>query len=464
MIRAATIVLAIMLNLAAGAISRAQDAAVPEPFLRATLVPERVTVGQMVVLTLDVLVPNFFATTPVVPDFQIRNAITRTLDRTNFAEQKNGATLAGIRYRFGIYPQQAGHYEVASGTIQVSYAEVPPNHRDVTLTIPRLSADATFPDAAKALKPFVGASGLTMTQSVRQSSSELKVGDSITRTIVVTAQDTPAMLLPPISFAAIDGLAVYPDQPVLADQADSRSDALTGARTDQATYMLQKAGDFVLPAIDVAWWRFEGDAIQHARVDPLPLRVADNPALRPAPPVEMTRSWNWRGWLDWLFEHWRTALLAAAVAAALAWIARPISEWVLLWYRRWRRAYQASEARAFRMLRRAIRKDEATGIYEALLDWISHVDGLAPPHSIRGLRAVVHDPGLDREIALIERSLFANDTSGEWSPRTLMRRLAAARRHLRLRPAESMRGGDLPVTLNPQSGDRELWRRRAVAR
>ena len=261
---------------------------------------------------------------------------------------------------------------------------MPPNHRDVTLTIPPMSVEATVPDAASALKPFIGSSGLTVTQSVRQSSPNLKVGDSVARTIVVTAQDTPAMLLPPVNFSAADGLAVYPDQPVLSDQADPRSDALTGTRTDQATYMLQKRSAF--------------EACQ-------------------------------------------------------------------AWYRRRRSAYLASEKRAFVQLRRAARENESAGLYEALLAWLSHIDGLVPPHSMRGLKVAAQDPILDRELAALERKLFSNEASPDrWSSRILMSRLAKVRRHLRARPGGSLRNNGLPVTLNPQSGDREVWRRRAVAR
>lgn len=464
MIRHLAIVVSVVLELAAGSIARAQTVVAPEPFLRAKLEPAGVTVGEMAVLTLEVLVPNFFATPPVVPDFQIRNAITRTLDRTNFAEQRDGATLAGIRYRFGLYPQEAGHYGVAGGMIKVSYADVPPNHRNVTLTVPPMSFDARVPDAASTLKPFIGSSELTVTQSVRQSSPDLKVGDSVVRTLVVTARDTPAMLLPPVKFSAADGVAVYPDQPVLSDQADTRSDALTGTRTDQATYMLQKAGDFVLPSIDIAWWRFGGDAIQHAHADAVTLHVADNPALHAKTPMTQVRGWDWRRGLDWLFEHWRAVLIAAGAAVAFAWIARRVLDICRTWYRRPRNAYLASETHAFAELRRAVRRGDAAKIYAALLGWLSHVDGLTPPHSMRGLKAAAQDVELDREIAALERGLFAAEASADGAPRALMRRLSRARRHLRMRGSKRADSSVLPASLNPQSGDREVWRRRAVAR
>ena len=74
MIRHLAIVVSVVLELTVGSIARAQTVVAREPFLRAKLEPAGVTVGEMAVITLEVLVPNFFATPPVVPDFQIRNA------------------------------------------------------------------------------------------------------------------------------------------------------------------------------------------------------------------------------------------------------------------------------------------------------------------------------------------------------------------------------------------------------
>ena len=117
-----------------------------------------------------------------------------------------------------------------------------------------MSFDAFIPDAAADLNPYLAASRLTIEQSVQRSSEQLKVGDSVTRIVTIQAEETPAMLLPPVTFPAVDGLAVYPAQPALQDKTEGRTDALTATRTDSATYILQRPGDYVLPAIDVRWW------------------------------------------------------------------------------------------------------------------------------------------------------------------------------------------------------------------
>ena len=99
----------------------------------------------------------------------------------------------------------------------------------------------------------------------------------VTRVKVVKAEGLPAMLLPPQSLAAIDGLALYPAQPSLGDQVDGRTDAMTSTRTDSATYMLQRPGNYVLPAIDIAWWNVGSGKVERIHLDEVPLAVAVNP-------------------------------------------------------------------------------------------------------------------------------------------------------------------------------------------
>lgn len=460
--------LVIGLGVLSGPIAVAQQAVDPQPFVRATLEPAQVSVGQRAVLSLEVLVPNFFAAPPSVPDFQLRNAITRPLDRINLSEQHDGVSFAGIRYTFGLYPLEPGHYEIANATASVSYADVPPAHRQATLAIPRLSLDAFIPEGARALSPFLAATQLiirqTIRQTIRQSSPELKVGDSVVRTIVVEAEGTPSMLLSPVNFIARDGLAVYPDQPILSDQADPRSDALTGTRTDQATYMLERAGDYVLPAIDMTWWRFSDNSLQHAHVEPLSLHVAENPALQAAARTDAVHRWDWRRWLDWILEHWLMILLAACVAVAVAWVARPVFRKLAAWYGLLQQAYRRSEWRAYARLRTAAWRGHAGNTYNALLVWLDHIEPAAASRSIGALKAAAQDPLLDRELSRLESHLFAaRPEPAAWSPHRLMRRLAVARRRLKTRRPVVGETNVLPA-LNPQAGGGPGSRRRAVAR
>jgi hypothetical protein len=434
------------------AIASAQSPA-PDPTATVTLDPPRVMVGQKTTLVVTVLAPNYMPAPPVIPDFQVRNAVTRSLGAVNQTETRDGVTFAGIRYEFAIYPQEAGNYALASQPVTVTYAVDPPNTRKVDIALPRQTFEAFIPDAAQDLDPFVAAESLTVEQKIERSSQDLKVGDSIKRTVTMKGAGTPAMLLPPPEFAKIDGLALYPDQPVLQDNFDQRSGALSATRTDDATYMLQRAGDYTLPAINFAWWNARDSKIERARADAVTLHVADNPAWRAsAPGATPASGWNWHAPVFWLLDHWLLTLVALLVVGAIAWVApaaaRTIKQRVAT-----RRASQlASEAWSFEQLRAAIHRRDAEKAYFALLDWLRRFGHETSVGSVEALKRSAQDAVLNREISAIETNLFGpqDALSVAWSPRRLLKRVTIARRRLR-RSAAVTAESLLPDGLNPQA-------------
>lgn len=429
----------------------AQQTTAPDPILHVTVDPSRVVVGQPATLRIDVLVPNYMTSPPELPGFQVRNAVTRQLQSVNLSEQHNGMTYAGVRFEYAIYAQEPGTYAVADQKVRVNYAAEPPATREVAVALPRVSLEAFIPDAAAGLRPFLSASNLAVTQTVKRSSDQLKVGDAVTRTVTVTAEGTPAMLLPPQQFAGIDGLTLYPAQPSLEDKTDGRTDVMTSTRVDSATYMLARPGDYELPAVDIGWWNVGSGKVERARLDAVPLKVAANPAVESAAPGGRSRpGWTWDGVVDLIAGHWLLALISALVIGALIWLAPGAVRRISAYHRRRRQAYLQSEPFAFSRFRHAVRRGDAKAAYFAMLDWLPHVDATTPDHTVKAFKAIARDPVLDREIEAIEAELFApqqRDTD-RWSRSQLLHRVSAARRRLRPRVE---RGSDLrlPQQLNP---------------
>jgi len=426
----------------------AQQAGTPEPILQVTVDPERVVVGQRTTLRIDVLAPNYMTSPPELPGFQVRNAVTRKLQDVNLSDQRNGTSYAGVRFEFAIYPQEAGSYAVSDQKIRVKYAAEPPAVREEEIALPRVSFEAFIPDAAADLNPFLAAGGLTIEQSVKRSSEQLKVGDSVTRTVTMKAEEAPAMLLPPVTFPAVDGLAVYPAEPALQDKTEGRTDALSATRTDSATYILQKPGDYTLPAIDVRWWNAAEKRVETAHLDAVTMQVAANPAVQSAS-ADAPRASIWAALIDLIADHWQLALLAILVITSLIWFAPGAVRGIAAYHRRRRQAYLQSEAFAFRRFRQAVRHGDAKAAYFSMLDWLPHVGTTRSDHSIEAFKVAAADPALDREIDAIATELFgAQRDAGRWSRRQLLHRMNAARRRLRPRPE---RGGKtrLPEQLNP---------------
>lgn len=455
------VVVAVLVFAAVGH-AMAQQAAVPEPILKVAIDPPRVVVGQRTTLRIDVLAPNYMTSPPELPGFQVRNAITRQLQNVNLSEERNGTSFAGVRFEFAVYPQEPGSYAISDHKLKVTYAAEPPAVREETLALPRLAFAAFIPDAAAGLNPFLAANRLTIEQSVQRSSEQLRVGDSVSRNVTVRAEEIPAMLLPPVTFPPVDGLAVYPAQPVLEDKTDGRTDALTATRTDSTTYILQRAGEYVLPAIDVRWWNVAEGRIETAHLDSVTMQVAVNPAVQTAGANAPARRSNWAAIGDFVLDHWIGAILALAGLAVLGWIVPRGARAIATHYRRHRLAYLHSEQFSFDRLRHVVRSGDARQSYFALLEWLQR---FGPAGSVTALKAAARDPVLERELTSLEAQLFAcqPNSTADWSPRRFSRHIGSARRSLRKESIRREALTALPTQLNPD-GDHippYQWRRPA---
>jgi len=431
----------------------ASAAADPQPLVRATLTPARVVVGQPATLVVEVLAPNYMTKPPVLPDFQIANAITRAGSTMNFSERQRDVSFAGIRYSFLLTPQEPGRYAVPGQTVTLTYADAPPHTRTTPVPLPALQFEAVIPAAARSLDPFLSATRLRLSQEIQASSPALKVGDSVTRIVTLEAESAPAILLPPTPFAPLAGTRVYPSQPQLADGVDDGSGVLTSTRTDRATYMLEQAGTVTLPAIEIAWWDAKAETIRHARLDPHTVTVAGGSSLGPGGdrPAGLSAP---RRLILYLLEHWQ-ALVAVIVASAVALKAAPAVVGRLKRAVARRRALERqSEACAFRELSRRAGQDDPRLTYCALLIWLSRFAPAAPAHSIRALNDWAKDPVLAHELAALERRLFAASAiTPSWSGAPLIRALRPLRRKAGLRPWNRPMAHALPAALNPGAAE-----------
>jgi len=424
----------------------AQESAALQPILRANVAPPSVTVGQKTTLMLDVLAPNYMTRPPVTPEFQISNAVTRAGSTVNLTEQVNGTTYAGVRYEFLIYPQEPGSYSLPAQNVTVTYAAEPPASREAVLVTPELSFDAIIPDAAQELDPFVAAARLAIRQQIKLSSDPLKVGDSIVRTVTVEADETPAMLLPPLLADRVAGADGYAAQPQLQDKFESRTGTLVSQRVDQVTYIMQQTGKFGLPAIDIAWWNVRDGKVEHATADAVVLNIAENPAVQSR--GESGSSLSWRRIALFIVDHRWTMLLIVILASACVWFGPGVAARIRDRIRRRRDAYRRSEAFAFAKFRAAARQGDTGRTYFALLDWLGRFE---PGMSLRAFAAGACDAELDVEIAAVESRLFGSGstTSERQSLVRLAKRVAAARRQLQRTSRLRAKQSPLPATLNP---------------
>lgn len=448
--RIVLLVAALAFSAATVAVTAADDG--PRTLVRARVEPSGpVAVGETVKIVVDALVTTWLTQGLELPTLDVPGAVVTPSDEqaTKLTETIEGATWFGVSRVYLLTPTAAGTLTIPpiAFTLHPGQAPGPVEARTAPLTV-TVAAPERPPGAEHAL----ATRKLVLTQHLDRKLAGIRVGDSIERTISLTADGVRGMFLPPPPFGAVDGLAVYPAVPHVDDVTDDRGAFGGGRRIDAATYVVQTPGRHTLPAITVQWWNTATDTLQTATAAAVDFEAAASAAARPelALPADedaglVARAARGRRGL---------ALLAAAVfgAAALAWLLAPI---VTATRRRVtaaraerRRRWEASEARAFERVTDTIGGGDPGAIYPAVLRWLARVEPQHPPVTVTTLAERVGDPELGRALASLGAAVYGDSAPRTWQTGDLSRRLAAARDRLR-RAGDAARATEPLPPLNP---------------
>lgn len=338
-----------------------------EPTIRAELVTQGPFVpGQQIQIQVDVLVPNFFLSSPQFPLFDLPNAIVTLSDARaqNLTETIGGEVYAGIRRSYLVTPQVAGSFMLPPAAIPFNYAAVPGQSSPGSVALPPLTF--TVAPAEGAAAGAAAATGIEVAQLLDRDAATLKAGDMLVRTITVTAHGLQAMMIPVPDFDAPDGVRVYPHDPVLSD--DSSGGLSLGKRVDKVTYGFDKPGTYTLPAVEVSWFDPVARKNDVATAPAVTAVVAQSAAFQPAiaPPVEAEpEQAATRDWLPY-------AILGAGMLAAMVligWLAARLWPHFLTWRAVRRHEREHSEAAYFERFQQACGKGEPVAAYSALDAW-----------------------------------------------------------------------------------------------
>jgi len=423
------------------------------PVIRARLVPsDHVIVGQPVRLEVEVLVPNYFTGAPDFPSFELDGAIvTLSEDRpAHLNERINGAAYAGIGRFYVIYPEQPTEFDLPSVQFGVPYAINPPETARATLQLPPLRFRAVLPPEARGLDYFLPTSQLRIRQTWSGPLNQIRAGDSLTRTVTVTAQKMQAMLIPPVPLDAPEGVRVYPREPHVDDQKSEIGEFLQGVRTEKVSYLFTKPGDYTLPAIEVTWWDLSSQKLTSSKIPATTIHVSESSAyvseLPPQPentaPVQAPLN-TWRQYLPFLIA----SCIALAVVALLAWAVRRWGPHVGSSYRALKERRQNSEEHYWRSFKQSCNRNDARQSYTVLLAWLRRAH---PGMTLDAFQRLIGDRELDKQIAYLSETQFRSPTKAHWQGQPLY---AAIAKHRRVTFAIPRMASHLPP-LNPERSSR----------
>lgn len=408
-----------------------------EPVVRVEILTKPPIVpGQQVQIQVDVLAPNFFLSPPKFPLFDLPNAVVTLPDEraVNLTETITGESYAGIRRSYIVTPQTAGDFTLPPAVIPFTFSAVPGQPgMEGSVTLP----PQTFTVAGAPAGGGAAAQRVSVTQDLDRDPKTLRAGDTLVRTITVTAQGMQAMMIPVPDFSAPDGVRLYPHDPVLTDKLDQAQGTIGGTRIDRVTYGFETAGSYRLPAVEIAWYDPKTQKNDVTQAPEIAVTVAQaagfTPAIKPPEVTEPVRRDPVNLWL----LAWVAA--GVVVLAFLAWLLPRLWRWIAAWRKARRLRYEQSEAYAFRQFSAACRGGDGRAVYAALQSWAGRARVAPLRDWLKGDAVLADYEGL-------ETRLFG--ASGSFDEARLLSGISAARRQWLDRKAAVSTPAALPP-LNP---------------
>ena len=257
------------------------SAAEPQLKIQAHLQPaEGAMVGGLVELQVDVLTDTWFTSAAILPELKLDGALVTPPDgqAQHLNQTIDGQSFSGLRYSYLITPNVARRFDIPPLTVSATPGQA---STAISAQSQPLHFSAAQPPGFKPGETPLVASDVRLSQSLTNSATPLKTGDSITRQLILQADGALAMALPVPSLADVAGLSRYLQTPQVTRLDDGRGNVLGGRRIDAVTYRIDKAGAYTLPAIAVKWWDVKTQQSRTAQVPAISFEATANSAYKP---------------------------------------------------------------------------------------------------------------------------------------------------------------------------------------
>ncbi|MFM7272734.1 MAG: BatD family protein, partial [Gammaproteobacteria bacterium] len=392
---------------------------------------EEVHVQQQLLLTVRLMHAVNLAQGATLEEPQIPGAVVRKLGEDSFEKIVGGQRYGVFERRYAVFPQSSGELRVPALRFAGSaggdswFDRFGAGSRARRLRSAERVVRVLPPE--QGANPWLPARMLTLVETWDRDPESLRVGESATRTLTLSADALTAAQLPPLPDPAIDGLRFYPDQPELNDEA--KADGVSGTRVQRVAVVAREAGSFDLPELRLRWWdtlnaRFDEAVIPARRMRVLPATghaVAPGSAPTPEPGTSQPLAPDDAGagtspFLDapeaakpW---PWIAATLLLGLLALVS-----TTQWLRLARTMPRRpdadATPSREPHAFRALTRACAGSDPALATKQLLEWARLAWPESPPASLAALRERASSERLDAALDALLAHRYGTQ-KGNW--------------------------------------------------
>ncbi|HIE08150.1 MAG TPA: hypothetical protein EYP64_08900, partial [Desulfarculaceae bacterium] len=284
-------------------------------------------------------------------------------------------------------------------------------------------------------KPVITSNNLQVKDRWVPEPSKAKVGDALTRTILMTADDLPGMAFPPLGLKKIDGLGFY-TKPAQVDDQRQRGQ-FTGSRTETITYICEQEGTFKVPGISIQWWNPKTENLKEVPLKAVKITVSANLLLEKESPAGATIGTGSTGF------PWKVAVIILLFSVVTG---------ILFFRFRGKMLPHKTktadpEKELFTKFQTAAASNDAAATMQALLCWLDQSKFAGNPGSLELFSTLTEDSELKKEIEYLEKTLYASTFEKQWSGEQLFGAVQRARKNLMREMPQTKRCG-LPE-LNP---------------
>lgn len=219
----------------------------------------------------------------------IDNSFVEELKQSQYQRSINGKTYNTYEIRYAVFAQASGKLTIPS--VVAHGVQITNRQRSSAFSQsysqPVRSKSQPFditinPPPANAAKPWLPAKRFSITESFSQAPENLKVGDSLTRSITLNAVGLSHEQLPTIKAVELQGIKIY--QEVETQETKASAQNVTSTKVIQQTLVFTQAGKYELPEIAIDWFDTQNQKNQTATLKGLSLDIAANPALANSAP------------------------------------------------------------------------------------------------------------------------------------------------------------------------------------
>lgn len=382
-------------------------------------------IGQQILVNIELLAKSNVSNLSG-DQLRLDNAQVELLDQQSFRRVENGISWQVVEWSYAVFPEQTGILAIPAQLFSGSVPTTTQRNRYDPFqqqrgqrVAARSSATAISIEAVPETNgvPWFPANKVDIKSIWQGDTTQMRVGEPLTRTIEISAAGQRASVIPPLPENSSVIYKAYKDQPQLDNQLSSNS--LIGIRRESEAIVPSAEGVLELPEQRISWWNSASKSWQQAV---LPAETFDVlPALQGssfAPPTAAPQFLADQAGTNTLIVEatsiwWQIATLALAVLCA--------AQFWLLSKRRHNGATantetdtRPSDGKAWKLLQKTLVSGNAHDIRSALLSWshISIPDQRIP--SLGSLADSIDYEGADNlraQLSKLDASLYKDDTN-----------------------------------------------------